>query len=499
MKAGTKIAIGFTFITILGFSMGLAGLFFNWSINKKVDHAETAYIIKQKSLEAREYEKDYIIGRDENNLKKLTDKIDDINKVVSDELKTADNEIIEKELEKSLRTINEYKDCVSKLRTSQFDEITKKELETNAGALVSSADLILKEATREMAGAKNTSGTILWIFMGVCVFLAFLLGLYIIRDITGPLGDIIGVLSEASEQLFSASKQVSSASQSLAEGASEQASTIEQTSSSLEQMSSMTKKNADNSNQAKTYRNEVYNSLQTATKAMKETIEAMSRIKARGEEIGIIIKAIDEIAFQTNLLALNAAVEAARVGEAGAGFAVVANEVRNLAMRAAEAAKDTQGLIENTVSEIDNGSHLLEKTSAAFDTTKQHSKKVGELIDEISIASNEQALGIDQVNKAVIELDKVIQQNASNSEQSASASEQLNAQAEQMKNIVTQLTDLVGSNESGKDLVKKETRISGLDRNLLPDNGHPISYQPKRRTPPPQQVIPFEDDDLNEF
>jgi methyl-accepting chemotaxis protein len=153
-------------------------------------------------------------------------------------------------------------------------------------------------------------------------------------------------------------------------------------------------------------------------------------IHASSDETAKIIKTIDEIAFQTNLLALNAAVEAARAGEAGAGFAVVADEVRNLAMRAAEAAKTTAGLIEENIKDIKEGSELVASTDEAFkQLVRDNSNKVGELVGEIAAASQEQSQGVEQVNNAMADMDKITQQNAASAEQSASASEQLNSQA----------------------------------------------------------------------
>ena len=172
----------------------------------------------------------------------------------------------------------------------------------------------------------------------------------------------------------------------------------------------------------------------------------MQEISKASEETSKIIKTIDEIAFQTNLLALNAAVEAARAGEAGAGFAVVADEVRNLAMRAADAAKNTAALIEGTVKKVSDGTALVKTTNDAFNEVAGSTAKVGELVGEIAAASSEQAQGIEQVNIAVTEMDKVTQQNAATAEESASASEELNAQAEEMKSFVADLAAMVGGN-----------------------------------------------------
>ena len=252
-------------------------------------------------------------------------------------------------------------------------------------------------------------------------------------------------LDTASNQIDGAAHQMAAASQSLADGASQQAAAVEETSSSLEEMSSMTRCNADNANQANHLMSQTQQVVGRANDSMRDLTNSMGEISGASEQTSKIIKTIDEIAFQTNLLALNAAVEAARAGEAGAGFAVVAEEVRNLAMRSAEAAKNTSSLIEDTVNKIRSGSEIVAKTNQDFNEVTVRAGKISELISEIAAASHEQAQGIEQINKTVIALDQIVQNNASSAEETASASEEMSAQSRAMKESVIELVSLVGS------------------------------------------------------
>ncbi|MBW2645238.1 MAG: hypothetical protein JRE23_03480 [Deltaproteobacteria bacterium] len=237
---------------------------------------------------------------------------------------------------------------------------------------------------------------------------SYALGAVLKQNITG--------LRSGTENIASAAVQIASASQSLAEGSSEQAASIEETSSSLEEMASMTKQNADNAEQANSLMSETSQVVDEANQSMAELTNAMNEISSASNETAKINKTIDEIAFQTNLLALNAAVEAARAGEAGAGFAVVADEVRNLALRASDAAKDTAELIEDTTNKVKGGAEIVVKTNEDFGRVTKNATKVGELVGEIAVASREQSQGIEQVSKAVAEMDKVVQQNAAGAE-----------------------------------------------------------------------------------
>ena len=214
----------------------------------------------------------------------------------------------------------------------------------------------------------------------------------------------------------------------------------------------MTGRNAENAKQTDNLMKEVNGIVDRANDSMSELIKSITDISESSKETFKIIKTIDEIAFQTNLLALNAAIEAARAGESGAGFAVVADEVRNLAIRAAEAAKNTSCLIEGTINKVRGGADLVETANGAFRKVVESTTKVGELVAEIAAASGEQAQGIMQMNQAIADIDKVVQQNASNAEENAGASEEMSAQAGQMQGFVAELVKLVtggGNNGAG--------------------------------------------------
>jgi methyl-accepting chemotaxis protein len=290
--------------------------------------------------------------------------------------------------------------------------------------------------------------------LGLLLFVVAAMGslsLVIGRSISRPVAAVAKDLSDASEQVATASSEVASASQQLAEGASEQAAAVEQTSASIEEMSSMTRQNADNANLANKLMKDSYDVVMEAKESMSGLAHSMDEISAASEKTFTIVKSIDEIAFQTNLLALNAAVEAARAGEVGAGFAVVADEVRNLAMRAAEAARNTADLIEGIVARIKGGADLVSQTHTAFGKVAESSSKVLDLVGEITSASNEQALGIQELNQGMSEMDKVIQQNAAVAEESASASAELNVQTLHLKRFVDTLVGLVNRNRPGAE------------------------------------------------
>jgi methyl-accepting chemotaxis protein len=272
--------------------------------------------------------------------------------------------------------------------------------------------------------------------------------LVVVRGINRVLNRTVSELAEGAQQITSASSQVASSSQGLAQGASEQAASLEETSASSEEITSMTRKNAENSQTAAEVMGEVDRHIGEGNRTVEEMVVSMREITSSSDKISKIIKVIDEIAFQTNILALNAAVEAARAGEAGMGFAVVADEVRNLAQRSAQAAKDTAALIEESITKSNQGSTKLQQVTEVIHAITSSAAKVKMLVDEVNLGSQEQARGIEQISKAIAQMDQVTQATAANAEESASASEEMSAQAEALGHVVTQLRALVGAGTS---------------------------------------------------
>jgi methyl-accepting chemotaxis protein len=259
-----------------------------------------------------------------------------------------------------------------------------------------------------------------------------------VRKNTKQLIKIAKGLNLSSATVAKTSDEIASTSKTIADGASDQAASIEEISAALEEISSMSSQNAENSSNADNKMSEANKIVIQANKTMEKLTNSIMSISASN-----IIKTIDEIAFQTNLLALNAAVEAARAGEHGAGFAIVADEVRNLAIRAADAAQNTSTRIEDIVKKITEGATIVVDTNKNFSAIENDTSDVGHLIGKISQASKEQATGVSQVNTSVTNMDTIVQQNAAYSKEAADSSEALKKQAEKLELFAKKMSAII--------------------------------------------------------
>lgn len=313
-------------------------------------------------------------------------------------------------------------------------------------------ELYKKKAEAEKQHAKDTSNNIftmliLTIFSAALVIFGILLA--IASKVSNSVGAISGRLAESSNQVAVAVEQLNAAGNTLSSSSTEAAASLEETVASLEEMTSMVKMGSDNAKQAAALATASCDSAATGAQEIQNLIKSMNEISASSKKIEEIISVIDDIAFQTNLLALNAAVEAARAGEQGKGFAVVAEAVRALAQRSAASAKDISGLIKDSVSQIDNGSEIADRSGTILSNILGSIKKVSDLNNEIAAASQEQATGIEQINKAMSQLDQSGQANAASAEEIAATSGEISNLATTTQSLTVNLNAIVLGQSAG--------------------------------------------------
>jgi methyl-accepting chemotaxis protein len=257
-----------------------------------------------------------------------------------------------------------------------------------------------------------------------------------INGTLAKLSDFIIQIRDAADFIDSSSQEMASGNNNLSSRAEQQAASLEETAASMEQLASTVRNNADNTQQANQVVNSASRLAQKGGDVVQSAITAMQEINDSSNKIAEIISVIDEIAFQTNLLALNASVEAARAGEQGRGFSVVATEVRNLAQRSANAAKQSNDLIQNSMQKVRGGTAFVNETGAALTEIVNSVAQVGEIVSQIASASAEQTAGIDQVNQAVSQMDDITQQNAALAEQAAAGSIAMSEQSASMSKLL---------------------------------------------------------------
>ena len=322
-------------------------------------------------------------------------------------------------------------------------ETKRQQIQAGHASMDQQVAAAVKESHGIMASAASASK--LFLIIGAVTIAGLpLVGYLIARSLTRSLKRLAGNLREGADHVNGTAEQIADTSQQIAQGASDQASALEETSASLEEMAAATRENAGNAEHANQLAAQARDNAASGDRTMGELSQAMAGINEASGQIGKIIKVIEEIAFQTNLLALNAAVEAARAGEHGKGFAVVADEVRNLAQRAAQAARETTTLIEGSVSRAHAGTEVADAAVQSLQAIMGDITKVADLLNGIARTSGEQADGVEQVNRAVSQLDRTTQQNAASAEESASASQELRGQAEKLSTIVHDLGELLG-------------------------------------------------------
>lgn len=352
-----------------------------------------------------------------------------------------------------------------------------------------------------------------WVILGFLASIGAsqLVAWFVTEDVKQSVKQILTELSETCQNLGSLSLELTSTSHKLAEGSTQQAASIQETSSTLEESSSMVHQTTQNTKEAETLARTTKDFANKGNSEMNTMLGAMEELKRSSSEIGKIIKVIDEIAFQTNILSLNAAVEAARAGDAGKGFAVVAEEVRNLAQRSAQAAKDTAVIIESNIDLSEKCLNITELVSGSLAEINTESSKVSELLGEISTASQEQEIGISQINKAISQMEHVLQGNASTAQSSALSAEQLTSYSETLKMIMDELGVLLygygniqsaqkqilsfnsKKAESGKSvapMIKKNQKTAKFEPK---ENKTLVTAAPARAGVSPEDIIPLDD------
>jgi CHASE3 domain sensor protein len=341
-------------------------------------------------------------------------------------------------------------EIISALDGQQVDVAEKKVADSSFNTTVDDmrrlADQMSDYETRSLDHDASSAVVACLIGFGIIAVVIIAVGagvLLYVRRVSDILGNLTNTLAGNSQQVETLSIQVNAASESLARESSAQAASLEETSASSEEITAMTRRNVESSKSAAALMSKVDDFVQAGNRTLESMVISMQEINSSSGKISKIIRVIDDIAFQTNILALNAAVEAARAGELGMGFAVVADEVRNLAQRSAQAAKDTAGMIEESIVKSGDGQKRLNDLSEMIRSITESSSKVKALVDNVNHGSQEQARGIEQISTAVNQMEKMTSHTATTTSETARASDQLSAEARDLSQVVVHLRSLV--------------------------------------------------------
>ncbi|MDF2567303.1 MAG: methyl-accepting chemotaxis protein [Oscillospiraceae bacterium] len=500
MKISVKLLTSFIIVALIAGVVGVIGVVNVTKINRQyinlydnfgIPIGNMGEISTQFQL-SRVYLRDVVLEKDEANRTKYVGKINECDKIISEQLgifkKTIQTEEGQVEFKSLLEGLEEFKPIKEKIislaRNNKDQEALAlirgdgaKPIEKVGSAIDNLFEMKVSGGQQgEKDYSKGAESTIMQLIVIAisAIIIAVLLGIIVSKIICNPIkklmnaaeviadGDLsveipvdtkdeVGKLAKAfremsdnindamtnintaSEQVASGSKQVSYSSMALSQGTTEQASSVEELTSSVEEISAQTEQNAEKAKTADSLAEIAKMEAENGNSQMDQMLKAMEEINVSSDNIFKIIKVIDDIAFQTNILALNAAVEAARAGQHGRGFAVVAEEVRNLAVRSANAAQETTAMIEGSIKKVEGGTKTANKTAAALGNIIDGINKVSGLVKEIAAASNQQAIGISQINQGIIQISEVVQTNSATAEESAAASEELSGQAEELK------------------------------------------------------------------
>src|SRR6056297_3103115 len=478
------------------------------TIENDTQQVNDATVLKELAYQARIIEKNFQLYHESKDLTEMKNQMAAIFSKIQQAkgiLKSQDDRNLYTTLEQAARDYQQAFD--ENVEAYDASQQLSSQLTTARQNFQSETDELRSLQKGEMEATQSSTIMLVLVLSVVGVIFGVVVALFIVRSIVRPLTNINNNLRDGSEQVASASEELSSASQQLAEGSSEQASSLEETSATLDESSSMLQQTAENTSRATEIAQRASTASNKGSHEMKEMMQSMTEIKDSSGELSKIIKVIDDIAFQTNLLSLNAAVEAARAGEAGAGFAVVAEEVRNLAQRSAKAAQDTTDIIEKNVKMSAAGVNVAQKVQEALQEINTQSNELNKLIDQINSASREQTQGIAQINQAVSQMEQVTQQNAANAEETASSSEEMSAQAESLNEIVSRLNEMItgvasdgnhgySGSTGGGGYSKPKKRASNYQRQPLSKGKGASITKPSKQTHAvsPDDIIPLEDD-----